>query len=61
MSSTYHYNHDDNMALSSLVTCHWDGNESNTTGAKCGTGTAYPSGLSLVFVRFVLLNLLFSV
>ena len=32
-----------NLVLSSLITYHWICNKSNTTGAACGAGTAYPS------------------
>ena len=35
----------------------WLCNKSNTMGATCGTGTAYPSGAPLILVEFVLLNL----
>jgi hypothetical protein len=38
-----------NPVLSSFMTYHWIDNNSITTGATCGAGTAYPSGATSVF------------
>ena len=49
------------QVLFSFFTYHRVCNQSNTTGATSGAGTAYPSGTPSFLVRFVLLDLQFSV
>jgi hypothetical protein len=41
-----------NMVLSSFMTDHVVCNQSNTTGATSGAGTAYPSGASEFIAGF---------